>query len=222
MLSNSPEVVSDLANVPDAYNGRFIPALRGLMDGWYSARPEPVIIDKSRAWITRPALLEEVSPGAVLIACVRDPRDVVASIIRRDRETAAFNTDLGVAVQDMVAKLIDPDGMVGGPIHHIESALHSNTPIVWVRYETLVASPEVVVDRVAKALSLNDNEWDFNNVENVSTDLDAVYRNKYPHDGSGAVKPVDTSWGDVLSPALASRIAAGYPLFMHTFGYGEI
>lgn len=221
VLSNSPEVVSDLANIPDAYQNRFIPALQGLMSGWYSARTEAVIIDKSRAWITRPALLQEVSPGAVLIACVRDPRDVVVSIIRRDRQTSAFGSDLGLAVQDMTAKLMDPDGMVGGPIHHIESALHSQVPVIWVRYETLVVSPESVVGRVAKSLGLSGHEWDFDDVQNSSTDLDAVYRGKFPHDGSGPVVAPDRSRDDIISPALSARIASAYPLFMHTFGYQE-
>lgn len=111
--------------------------------------------------------------------------------------------------------------MVGGPIHHIESALHSHLPVAWVRYETLAVTPEAVVDRLAKALSLPEHEWDLENVENVSTDLDAVYRGKYPHDGSGPIQAGDSSWGDVLSPALAARIAGSYPLFMHTFGYQE-
>lgn len=146
---------------------------------------------------------------------------MVASIIRRDRQTAAFNTDLGAAVQDMTAKLMDPDGMVGGPIHHIEAALHSKVPIVWVRFETFTASPETVMGRLTKALSLPEHEWDFDNVENTSTDLDAIYRGKYPHDGSGAVRPVDRGWDDVLSAPIAARIAASYPLFMHTFDYKE-
>jgi sulfotransferase len=221
VLSNSPEVVSDLANIPDAYDTRFIPALRGLVNGWYSARSEGTVIDKSRGWILRPALLTQMDPAAVLIACVRDPRDVVASIIRRDRATAAFNTDLGLAVQDVAAKLMDPDGMVGGPIHHIEAALHGKIPVQWVRFETFTATPETVMGRLTKALGLPEHDWDFDNVENVSTDLDAIYRGKYPHNGSGAVRPVDQGWSDVLSAPLAARIAASYPLFMHTFDYKE-
>lgn len=221
VLSNSPEVVSDLANVPYAYDTRFIPALRGLVNGWYSARAEGTVIDKSRGWILRPALLTQMDPAAVLIACVRDPRDVVASIIRRDRDTAVFNTDLGPAVQDQVAKLMDPDGMVGGPIHHIESALHGKIPVQWVRFETFTATPETVMGRLTKVLGLADHDWDFDNVVNVSTDLDAVYRGKYPHNGAGSVRPVDQGWSDVLSLPLAARIAASYPLFMHTFDYKE-
>jgi hypothetical protein len=57
------------------------------------------------------------------------------------------------------------------------------------------------------------------NVVNVATDLDAIYRNKYPHKGEGAIKSTGTNWRDTFDESLGNLIAGAYPLYMQTFSY---
>ncbi len=218
-LSTAPEVQSDLANVPGSYE-RYLAAMRGLCDGWYSDRPEPTIIDKGRGWIMHRALLSQLYPDAALIVSVRDPRDVIASIERQHRKTAAFNSPLARTAYESAELLMAPDGMVGGPIRFIEDLTRRNLPgVVCVRYESLVTDPAAAISRVHDPLGCEPFEHGYRKVENVASDLDALYRGKYPHDGSGEIKPTGRSWQDTLDPDLAALIAGRYPLFMQTFAY---
>lgn len=217
-LTASPEAKAGLANIPGAYEN-YLVAVRNLVAGFYEHRPEAVVIDKGRGWATRPALLGQIDPEARMIVCVRDPRDVVASIIRRDRETALFAAEFGLAIQDQVTNLTSIEGIVGGPIHFVESMLRTNTPAAWVAFERLAANPDLVLERLSDALGLDAHKWDFKNVENTSTDLDALYNGKFPHVGAGEVTPPKVPWTETLPADAGAYILSLCPTLAQTFGY---
>lgn len=219
VLSNSPEVQSDLAKVPGAYE-RYVAAMRGLVDGWYAAQPEAHVVDKGRGWILQRALLDQLSPGGAMIVCVRDPRDVLASIERQNRRTAAFNSPVARTIYEACELLMVKEGMVGGPMRFVEDLIRRGSKgVVFVPYESFVSNPTLWLDRIHKTMGVEPFEHDLDNVVNVATDLDALYRNKYPHDGSGAIKPTGHDWRDTLDADLAVKVAGLFPLYMSTFGY---
>jgi sulfotransferase len=217
-LTATPEVVSDLANVPEAYD-RYVGAMRAFTEAWYADRPEAHVIDKGRGWVMYRSLLDQIAPGAALIVCVRDPRDVIASIERQNQKTAAFNSPVARTIYEAAEILMSPEGMVGGPMRFCEDLLRRNLSVTWVRYESLVTDPGAVVKRAHEAIGCDPFDHDFVVVENTASDLDALYRCKYPHDGSGTIKPSGKTWTNTLDPDLAVKIATRYPLFMQTFAY---
>lgn len=221
VLSNSPEVQSDLANVPGAYD-RYVRSLHGFIDGWYADVNETVVIDKGRGWITQPFLLNQIHSGARLIVTVRDPRDVIASIERKHRDTGVFNSPVAPMLRDAASTLLAPEGIVGGPMRFVEDLLHRRLgppDVNFVRYETLTIATEAVLSRLHEVLDLPSFTHDYDDVKNVATDLDALHRGKYPHDASGTVKSNESSWRDVIDESLGQEIASVCPLFMQTFEY---
>lgn len=222
VLATSEEVKSDLANVPGSPE-RYAEAMRGLIAGWHSDVETDIVIDKGRGWALHRVLLDEILPGTVTIMCVRDPRDVMASVERQHRASGVFPSPFGQTLYAQADTLLSPEGVIGGPLRLCEDLIRRKLGSVeWVRYETFVLDPLATMRHLEQRLGIDKHKWDFDNVENVATDLDALYLGKFPHEGSGAIKPSGTAWTDVLSDDLAELIAGVAPLYMSTFGYTEV
>lgn len=221
VVSTDPAVKSDLIAVGGTYD-RVLGTYRAILDAWYADVDEPVVIDKGRGWLLHARLLSACDPRSRIIACVRDPRDIFASIIRQDGNTAGFASELGPTVHQQGLAAFADDGLIGGPIRFCEDAIRRNLDVVWVRYEDLVAgpTPAAIMDTIVGRLGLEPFDFDFENIERAATDVDALYLNKFPHQGTGPIKP-GQSWRDELHPEVAANCAAAAPLFMQTFGYPE-
>lgn len=217
-LSDSPDVVSEMQNVEGSYD-RYVASVKAFMDRWHDGHDGRMVIDKQRAWPNRWALLNQVDSESRLICCVRDPREIVASFERQERRTAMFNSPVHQQVTEYASRIMSPEGMVGGPIKLIEDLLTRRVPVLWVRYEQFVTSAQAVLASLVDELGLEPFPFDLDNIENVATDCDAIYRDKYPHIGAGALKPVAGSWRDVFTDELGAKVAGVYPMFMREFGY---
>ena len=149
------------------------------------------------------------------------PRCGLASIEREDRKSAAFISPTARTLYETADLLMRKDGMVGGPMRFAEDLMRrrNGEGVTWTFYESLVTNPQKVMERIERDCQLEPFDWDFDNVVNVATDLDALYRGKFPHKGSGKISPDQASWRDTLSPEIASLVAGAYPYFMRTFGY---
>jgi sulfotransferase len=219
VLTGSTEAQGQLANVPGTYES-YVRSLRALTEGWYEDHGEDFIFDKGRSWVMFRDLLGQMHPGSQMIVCVRDPRDVIASIEKQNRRTPVFHSPLARTIFDAADLAMKPDGMVGGPIRFIEDLIRRNAQgVIPVRFESFVSDPAPTMQRIYGAIGCREFENDFEHIENVSPDLDALWRGKYPHDGSGAVTPSDHGWRNEMDQGLADNIAAAYPLYMETFGY---
>ena len=60
---------------------------------------------------------------------------------------------------------------------------------------------------------------DFENVVNVSTDLDVLYLNLFPHEGDGPIRKRPLTWPELLPGDLCRLIVERYPRYCQAFGY---
>ena len=222
LWSRSAEIKSDLAHDREATEERLVRALRGLVEGWYADRSEPVIFDKGRGWLQLVDRFRLLSPRGVVFACVRDPRDVFASIQRHHLRYPVLDEAPGATLATRAHKLFSADGVVGGPLVHLEDHLSRGTSeVVPVVFERLVKDPERELRKVYAEAKL---DWwsghDFESVQNQATDLDALYLHKWPHDGSGKVQPPASRWQDQLPAVFGQQILQRCPTLAQRFGYG--
>lgn len=217
-LSTHPEIISQLERREGAYD-RYISSIKAFMEEWHSDSDTEHVLDKSRAWPAVFELSKQIDPDTVTICCVRDPRDIVASIEKQDDKTAAFNSPVAPDFYNRASKMMSPEGLVGSPIKLVEDAIRRKRKIYWVRFESFMASPEPVLADLTSALGLHEFEYCLVDIENASPDMDAIYRNKYPHVGSGKLSAPEGHWSDVMGDEMANNITGTCELLMRTFSY---
>lgn len=226
VYTGNAEMTADLTNIPQAA-GRNRAAMAAVAHTWYAHRPEPIIFDKHRSWTIRLAMLRRViEPEPHAIVLVRHPCEVLASAELQHRASAEYQTAEPPGLWARCGALIAPndnmaDGLVGSSILGVEDMIrrrHDN--VLFLPYTRLVTDPHGVLADIAKRCGLDpDFDHDVADVANTSTDMDALYRGKWPHEGSGPVEPSATVWQDVISPDIAAEVLKRCPLLCETFGY---
>jgi sulfotransferase len=208
VFTQTEEVQGELANDPEAIE-HYRDAVRGLIEGLYSHRSESVIVDKGRLWLQEWPRMLDLNPQAQLLVCVRDPRDVIASIERAHRATAIFGQSNGTEpLIETTAARMSLQGMVGGPCRYIEDLIRRQLPgITFIPYTQLIADHHGVLKRVSKALGLAEHDWP-DEVTERGRDNDGIHRGKFPHTTAGPVRSSGKDWREVIDPQTAAGIAS--------------
>lgn len=234
-LVQRPEFTSMLGHNADLTHAQLRGALRGMVQGYYEPLEREVVFDKDRsnAWLFQADALTNVAPEAKIICLVRDPREVVASVLKRQAQYALFREapqPMARTLVNRVTALTSAQGLVGAAITAVEDAIvRSRVTTVGgatytdnlrlIRYEDLAADPKGTMSAIYEALGEPEFEHDFENVENVAGDQDFLYRNLWPHEGCGKVVLRRPSWPHHLPAGLAASILRPYPVFCEIFGY---
>ena len=223
LWTKSQEMKSELIRDPEGSSSRRAKALKGLVGAWYEGLG-PVVFDKCRAWNHNAHLLAHLFPEAQMFVCVRDLRAIFGSIEKqhlKDPMLDEANNSIELTMYDRADQLFSPDGDLGPHVLGVEDLLRRRLPNVhFIQYETFVRSPQVFLDKIYSLLGENSFfQHNLDDVQNTATDIDGLYLNKFPHEGSGKVEPRPESWREHLSPDLASLIIERFPLYNQTFGY---
>lgn len=156
--------------------------LKGLMDAYYSTmNSDQVVFDTNRSWCARLPLLNELSAGSKVIACVRDLPWIMDSIERLIRKNPFQNTRLFASDVDRstvyarVDALARQNSLVGFPFAALKEAFYGEYAdnLLLVEYEYLARTPEKVLPLIYQFI---DEPWyeghDFNNVEYDAPEFD--------------------------------------------------
>lgn len=213
----SPEEKSRLANI-EGTEFHHQKILRDFCLNWHDSDAQ-YIFDKGRLWTHGVTQLRSFMPAAKVLICIRDPRNVLASIEKQHQKSGLYGQgDLATRVQNQMA----PQGLVGGPMMGITDILNRpqlNDSIHYVIFERFVFDPASTMEKLEKALDIPAHDYDFDNVENTATDLDILYSNQFPHEGSGKVREPTYDWKDYLTPEMAEWAIERFPKIAQKFGY---
>jgi hypothetical protein len=206
-MATQPEVTSEMING----NGeRVIDAERGVFEGWYKNQNEEFIFDKGRAWSTQAALLRRLYPESLIVCTYRNPADIFASIEARNEETAELQPMPGTMAQRVLA-MISNEGVLGASILAIEDLKRrASKNVLFIDYDDLCEHPDKVLEFIGKGAGLGNFDYDFDSVQSTATDIDALYHNKFPHDGTGKV---EIRKRRKLPDDIVSHIMSQYPYF---------
>jgi hypothetical protein len=164
-----------------------------------------------------------------LFVCVRDLRSIFASVEKQHAKNPIIdeaNNPAELTAYNRADRMFSPNGMLGQQIMGIEDLIRRNLrnqdgkPFVYpVQYETFAQSPQLVLDRIYSVTEEEPFEHDFENVENVATDVDGLYGNKFPHIGAGKVEPSTDDWKEHVPGDIAQLVMSKFQGYNRAFGY---
>ncbi len=224
-VSSSEETKSMLIHDQELTETQILRSIQGAISGWYEHCTEHVF-DKGRGWSINMGALRYVVPGAIAVVTVRDPRDIIASVQKAHSKMPLIDTSINLLEKTAFIRaeqLMSPEGLVGSAILGVEDVLRrggGGDRTIFAKYEHFVNAPEVILAGVISRLGLEEFDFDLDNVERACTDIDGVYLNKFPHDGSGKINSDGVgAWPNSLDAELAEQVRNRYPYYCKAFGY---
>jgi len=219
-MSNNPDYKSMLISDRHRTEARHLARLRAGAEAWCDGR---MTWEKSRPWALHSLLLRQLFPDSVIVAMVRDPRDICASAEKQHRKFPAHN-DAADAYQASIRgrceSLMAPDGIIGGAILAVEDLIRRNpSRCLIIDAKAFTADPAKFMSMIYVELGQPAFNHDFLDVENAAGDVDGLYLHKFPHDGSGKVEQRNDDWRDYIDPALGQEILSVYPYYCEKLGY---
>lgn len=220
--STMPEFKSEAINDQSVTEERIRNCMQAVVENWYSC-DEKVVFDKSRLWSHHAHLLRELFPESKIIVTIRDLRDIFASIAKQDEQSPLWQQEPGLESLALKAEqMFSMEGIIGQNIQGIDDLVNRKIPqVLYVKFDQLLSDPLGAMKGVHEFLELNDYEYNFSDVQDTATDIDALYAFKFPHHNHGGNirAPQVKMWEDVISDRIADQIVNLYPDFFKMFRY---
>lgn len=191
--------------------------IRGIIDGAYAHREEPVCIDKSRGWPNLIELLHSCYAGDVkMLVTVRDIREVIASfeyIHRRNADLYPVHFADGpesATTAGRARAMMAPGNVVRQAVDAVHDAINRGwgTHMYFVHYEKLVTEPEQEMARIYSFLGEEYYDHDFHNIEQAAHEDDTQYG--YPPSGLHVINQALSAEPPIWPAILPDEVAEEY------------
>jgi len=191
-----------------------IRVLRGILESYFSNIDESVIFDKGRGWLSEIEMIEAVLGHKIkILVPVRDMREVVSSFEKLWRKDAPYNQSslakedyfMFQTVTGRVNMTLRHTHPVGIAYNRIVDAMNRgfSDRLFFVDFEDLTHQPKETIDQVYKFLDEDSFEHDFNNVEQVTKENDAIFGIRDLHTIRKKVTPLKSDWRTVIGEQFA-------------------
>jgi len=199
-------------------------ALRGLIEGYFHQELSQgkIVFDKSRGHVAYIEYLKEIfqNPDIKIICMLRDIRAILASMEKLYRSRSISYPEPSDAdfiesqtVEGRANILLRKDGVVGLPIIRLQDALRRHPKnIVIVSYKGLLTNPKGVFNFLHEHLELPKFEYDFQNIKQVTHELDVYHGYKGLHDiKEGPIQaPENLPWKGIFEEKYIEEIGQRY------------
>lgn len=216
--TQSLEFKSQLDKYPGKTNERITNAIRALCFQWHSSHEKEIVFDKGRGWTNMPYAFRDISPNGKIIVCIRNLNAIFASVVKQDRKNGLLGGTEAIA--EKAKDAFAPNGLIGAPLKGVVDMIQSqNENVVFLKYELFTADPKATMNAIYREVGLENFEHQFTDVKNTSDDCDGFYLNKFPHEGSGVVKPSIDNFKQIIPDNLQNEINEIGKIYNQAFGY---
>lgn len=196
--------------------------------GFYNAvTDKSYVMDKSRGWGIHRPFLETFVEEPKIICMVRDLRDVFGSMEKNHRKNPDKHDPIvqwGKMQGTSTPKRIDmwaqgiPIGMAVERLSEMIRQGYDNK-VLFVKFEDLCMHPENELYRIEEYLGIEHFKYDFDNVQQLTQEDDAVYGYADLHTIRKKVQPVLSDARQVLGKDVTDWIWTNYKWFFDYFRY---
>lgn len=200
-------------------------SMRAFMEAWSSEESKPLIVDKNRGWLFAVETLEALYPNFQLIICLRDLRDIYASIERQHRRTILLSypdrTDSNL-VDVRASQLFGSAGIIGGPLsalYNLGDTAGLVKHLYFWRFEDFLADPPRSLMRLILWLGIAPEDIKLDQIEQITNEADSYYHFKYPHRIGASIRNPESFREVLLSPRIVEAIFRSFAWYYRQF-YG--
>ena len=194
------------ANPDDA---ALLRVLHGILESFYANIDKPVVFDKCRGWLSLIEMAEAVLGEKVkVLVPVRDMRDILASFEKLWRENAKVSQSGAEAANYFQFQTLEgrtenwlrgdqPVGLAYNRIRDVVARGYLDR-LHFIHFEKMTANPQAIFESIYTFLGEESFRHDFNHVEQVTWEDDAVHGMKDLHTIRSKVEPIAPQWPKVL------------------------
>ena len=223
--TNSPEFKAQDQNL---MRDGFLNFCNQGVHGFFNAvTDKPYVLDKSRGWGVHYGFLNSFYPNPKVICMVRDLRGIYSSMEKNFRKNQHMDSGIVNHAQmqgTTTEKRIDgwsQSQPVGLAIERLQQVFKEgiNQNMLFVKFEDFCSNPKTEMQRIYNYLELPYYEHDFNNVEQITQEDDAVYGIYGDHKIKSKIEPLKLDYKEVLGVNASNWIKTKYQWFYDQFGY---
>jgi len=195
-LSDDPFLLSQLDVDFDLVYQRLSNSFRGFINGWFAETDKQIVVDKNRGWLNGLETLSQLDPDFKMVVCIRDLKQIFASIENRHQKTSLidFPDDMAeLTAYERAEKLFSAQGVVGRPLRligqlqDVPESLQKH--LYYVIFEDLLSNPTRVMSEVYQWIGARKHEIKPDSLTVKPHESDSYYRFKYPHKTHSYIKP---------------------------------
>lgn len=200
---------------------------QGVMGFFDAITDKPYVIDKSRGWGYHRDFLDFFYPNPKIVCMIRDPRAIFASMEKNYRKNP--EKDKGFVnhaeLKNVTTEQRIDSWSAGIPVGMAFQRLYqiikqgNDKNILFIKYEDLMSSPQETINKIYNYFEVPSYTHDFNNIEQITKEDDAIYGIYGDHIIKPKLTPVKSDWNEVLGQNASTWIRQNYTWFYDYFGY---
>lgn len=223
--TNSPEFK---AQDEELMKGAFRSFCSSGFAAYYNALTDKkYVVDKSRGWGYYQDFLNFFYPNPKIICMVRDPRSIFSSMeknYRKNPDKAKMMTNDAEMRNITTEQRIDtwansqPVGLAFQRLHEIIRS-NKDKNMLFIKYEDLTKKPQKVMDSVYNYLEVDSFQHNFDHIDQITSEDDAVYGIFGDHNIKNKLEHTDPDYNSILGVNASLWVKQNYQWFFDYFQY---
>lgn len=198
------------------------------MQGFFEAvTDKKYVVDKSRGWGYYRDFLDFYYPNPKIIAMIRDPRAIFASMEKNHRKNPDKSSRLvnesqmqNITVEQRIDNWV-AQPPVGLAFERLRQIIRegNDKKMLFIKYEDLMKFPQREMDKIYRYFGVDSFQHDFSNIKQITQEDDSVYGVYGDHVIRPTLNPPSPDWNEVLGKNAAEWVRSHYKWFYEYFGY---